>query len=106
MRAEKIQLAGRFLIDRTAADPLPLQIARQMAIAIRRGWLARGSRLPSTRVLASTLGVSRNTVIAAYDELAARGLTEGRRGASIRVAVAARRLSVTDPDGNAISLAS
>ena len=104
MRAEKIQLAGRFRIDRSAAEPLPIQIARQIELAIRRGWVAKGTKLPSTRVLAATLGVSRNTAIAAYDELKAMGLIAGRRGAGIRVAATGRRLSVKDPEGNLISV--
>ena len=79
-----------------------MQIARQMAVAIRRGWVARGAKLPSTRALASALGVSRNTTIAAYDELKAMGLIDGRRGAGIHVAATVRRLSVKDPDGNPI----
>src|SRR5688572_17834142 len=99
MRAEQIQLTGRFLIDRAAAEPLSMQIVRQLEVAIRRRWVARGAKLPSTRALATALGVSRNTVILAYEELNAKGLIEGRRGAGIHVAAVVRTLSVTDPDG-------
>lgn len=104
MRAEKIQLAGRFRIDRGAAEPLPTQVARQIAVAIRRGWVVRGARLPSTRAFARALGVSRNTVLAAYDELEARGLIVGRPGAGIHVAAAVRRKAIADPDGNEIAI--
>lgn len=100
MRAEKIQLAGRFLIRRGASEPLSAQIARQLVVAIRRGWLARGAKLPSTRAFAAALGVSRNTVITAYDELQSRGLIRGRRGAGVHVRASVRLLSVRDPDGN------
>jgi GntR family transcriptional regulator/MocR family aminotransferase len=41
--------------------------------AIRSGVLAPGARLPSTRALAADLGLSRGTVVAAYDQLAAEG---------------------------------
>ncbi|MGH6784947.1 MAG: PLP-dependent aminotransferase family protein, partial [Sphingomicrobium sp.] len=42
--------------------------------------LSVGSRMPSTRVLAQELNVSRNTIIAAYDELANEGLIASHFG--------------------------
>ena len=48
-------------LDRTSSSPLHLQVVRQIAHAIRNG-ASSGSRLPSSRVLARLLGVSRNTV--------------------------------------------
>lgn len=59
-----------------------LQIARALTAEIRRGRLRPGERLPGSRSLAESLGVHRNTVIAAYDELAAEGWihTEQARG--------------------------
>jgi DNA-binding GntR family transcriptional regulator len=71
-------------LDRASAVAVYRQLARQLADAIRRGALD-GARLPSTRVLAALLGVSRNTVLAAYDELAASDLIEARRGSGTRV---------------------
>lgn len=47
---------------------------------IRKGALARGDRLPSTRSLAQYLHVSRTTAQLAYDQLLAEGYIEGRRG--------------------------
>lgn len=44
-----------------------------------------GVRLPATRTLAQTLGVARNTVLAALDRLALDGLIECRRGSGCRV---------------------
>ena len=108
-------------LDRTAPSPLHRQIRRQMESAIRDG-VAEGLRLPSSRTLARLLGVSRNTVLTAYDELAADGLIAGRRGAAMFVATArkagavdlrrllrdaqypARTLSIGDADGNVIDL--
>lgn len=45
---------------------------------VRSGRVPRGSRLPPVRILEQTLGLSKNTAQAAYDELCARGLTETR----------------------------
>ncbi|HJR71220.1 MAG TPA: winged helix-turn-helix domain-containing protein [Gammaproteobacteria bacterium] len=76
-------------LDRASPIAVYRQLARQLADAIRRGALD-GVRLPSTRVLAPLLGVSRNTVLAAYDELAASGLIEARRGSGTCVPRQAR----------------
>ena len=55
------------------------QIARQLKAAIDGGALEAGRRLPSSRVYAQELGVSRATVETAYAELVAQGWLE-RRG--------------------------
>ncbi|WP_328602881.1 MocR-like pyridoxine biosynthesis transcription factor PdxR [Nocardia terrae] len=55
--------------------------------AIRGGRLAAGVRLPSSRVLATELGVARNTVADAYGQLVAEGWLEARQGSGTRVAV-------------------
>lgn len=60
-------------LDRDAALSLSAQLADALSRAIRTERLPSGYRLPGTRSLARTLGVSRNTVLAAYDELAAQG---------------------------------
>ncbi|CAB5705174.1 HTH-type transcriptional regulatory protein gabR [Delftia tsuruhatensis] len=53
------------------------------------GSLAVGARLPSTRALALDLGVSRSTVTAAYEQLAAEGYLETAPGSRARVAAGA-----------------
>lgn len=83
-------------LDRASSTPLHVQVARQIARAIRGG-APSGSRLPSTRVLARLLGVSRNTVLSAYDELVASGLVRGRRGAGMMVAARSQGLAQFDP---------
>jgi DNA-binding transcriptional regulator YhcF (GntR family) len=72
-------------LDRRACDPLQAQVYRWMRRAIWRGELPCGCVLPSTRALAKQLGVSRNTVLYAYETLAAEGLIGGRRGSGTRV---------------------
>ena len=72
-------------LDRASERALHLQLANQLRQAILDGLLVGGTQLPSTRSLAETLGVSRNVVLAAYDELFAEGYTETRRGSGTYV---------------------
>jgi len=55
--------------------------------AIRAGQLTRGSRLPSSRALASDLGISRGTVQEVYAQLAAEGWIRGKQGSGTVVAI-------------------
>lgn len=55
------------------------------------GRVAAGSRLPAERELAAGLGISRNTVTAAYAWLRERELVESRRGAGSRTRLPAGR---------------
>ncbi|RMV79913.1 Transcriptional regulator, GntR family [Pseudomonas caricapapayae] len=50
------------------------------------GRLSGGTRLPASRDLAKSLGISRNSVMRAYDQLYAEGFTEGRTGDGTYVA--------------------
>jgi GntR family transcriptional regulator/MocR family aminotransferase len=61
--------------------PLQRQAHRALRAAILDGRLPAGARLPATRVLARDLGVSRNTVLAAYEQLVAEGFAAARVGA-------------------------
>ena len=54
--------------------------------AIRTGRLAAGVRLPSTRVLAEDLGVSRSTIVSAYEQLSAEGFVASHHGQGTVVA--------------------
>ena len=62
------------------AGPLWRQVVEAVAWEIDIGRIASGMVLPATRVLARQLGVSRNTVQAAYDELSSLGYLRGRIG--------------------------
>jgi GntR family transcriptional regulator/MocR family aminotransferase len=66
------------------------RVYRALLGAVQDGRVRPGERLPPTRVLATSLGVSRNTVAAAYDRLAAEGFVEGRAGDGTFVTEAAR----------------
>jgi GntR family transcriptional regulator/MocR family aminotransferase len=54
--------------------------------AVRGGRLAPGVRLPSSRTLATDLGIARNTVADAYADLVAEGWLTARQGSGTRVA--------------------
>ena len=94
----------RLHLCRESAATLPRQIADQFRAAIMCGRLPVGARLPATRRLACTLGVSRNTVATAYDDLLADGLIEGRIGAGSYVVQGVRCIRFRDPEGNHLML--
>jgi GntR family transcriptional regulator / MocR family aminotransferase len=73
-------------LDRAAPEPLHRQLANGLRDAIRTGRLTPSTRLPSTRVLAADLGVSRRLVVDAYSQLAAEGFLLSRHGSGTRVA--------------------
>ncbi|MGW4351138.1 MocR-like pyridoxine biosynthesis transcription factor PdxR [Nocardia sp. NPDC004582] len=62
------------------------QLMSALRDAIRSGRLAPGTRLPPYRTLAADLHIARNTVAAAYAELAEEGWLTARQGSGTRVA--------------------
>ncbi len=79
-------ILGAVQIDRDASILLHHQIFSGMRDLILSGSLGSGVRLPSTRVMMQELGVSRNTVRQAYDQLIAEGYLYGRDGSGTFVA--------------------
>ncbi|MGB6207918.1 aminotransferase class I/II-fold pyridoxal phosphate-dependent enzyme, partial [Mycobacterium sp.] len=73
-------------LDRGRSEPLHRQLAEALRGAIRAGRIMPGSRVPSTRVLAADLGVSRRLVVDTYDQLAAEGFLVSKRGSGTLVA--------------------
>jgi GntR family transcriptional regulator/MocR family aminotransferase len=57
----------------------------QLRAAILEGRLRPGARLPATRDLASAYGLSRATIVTAFDQLKAEGYVEGRSGSGTYV---------------------
>jgi len=74
-------------IDKTSDVPMRLQISEQIAMSIARGVLKPGDTLKSTREEARRLGISRNTVSAAYQDLVGRLYVERHRGGKMIVRV-------------------
>ncbi|WP_206951601.1 MocR-like pyridoxine biosynthesis transcription factor PdxR [Trinickia acidisoli] len=82
-RAADIPTVGA--LDRAAGN-LSRQLAQALREAVRKGEVEPGDVLPSTRLLAASLHVSRGTVIDAYEQLIAEGFLETKAGAGTRVA--------------------
>ncbi len=67
-------------VDPASAEPIYLQLVRQVRAAIQGRSLAAGAKLPSHRELALSLLVNHLTVKRAFDELESEGLLTTRRG--------------------------
>ena len=77
---------------REASGPLYRRVYLALKVKIRAGGLGPATKVPSTRALARDLGVSRNTVMLAYEQLAAEGyLVSRHRGATSVAGVASPR---------------
>ncbi|MFT3803501.1 MAG: PLP-dependent aminotransferase family protein [Burkholderiaceae bacterium] len=85
------------LLDLPSASDvsLTIQLAQQLRLLIANGRLKSGHRLPSSRRLAARLGISRNTVTQAIEQLVAEGYLEVSR--SRRPVVAAGVSLLTGP---------
>ncbi len=98
------------ILDQNAAAPLYRQLYERLRGSILAGQLEAGTRLPSTRALASSLGVSRTTTALAYELLLLEGYIESKVGDGTWVARLqpeqlfqgsrnAQNLDVTAPSG-------
>jgi DNA-binding transcriptional MocR family regulator len=67
-----------FTLDRDDPTPLADQIEARLRALVESGRLPPGARLKSIRQLAADLAVSPNTVVVAYDRLAAAGIIDAR----------------------------
>ncbi|MFB0620382.1 PLP-dependent aminotransferase family protein [Streptomyces sp. AGS-58] len=84
-------------VDRTAGRPLRTQLEQALRDAIRTGRVTVGERLPSSRELARTLGLSRGLVQECYAQLLAEGYLVTRPGSATRVAAGTTATSVPAP---------
>ncbi|MHB1006385.1 MAG: MocR-like pyridoxine biosynthesis transcription factor PdxR [Chloroflexota bacterium] len=92
-------LAEQLLVTLRPGFPYHRQVYEQLRAGILQGRLRPGDRLPSTRDLASRLGLARNTVARAYEDLLAEGFLSGRVGSGTYVAaqLAERPPTTADP---------
>ncbi|WP_238232279.1 MocR-like pyridoxine biosynthesis transcription factor PdxR [Methylobacterium thuringiense] len=72
-------------LDPKSSKPLQAQVFDQIREIILDGQLKAGMALPPSRLLAERLRVSRNTVIIAYERLAAEGYVKARGTAGLFV---------------------
>ena len=86
MPQSRVSLRERIPLDPASPVSRYRQIAQWVRRAILDGQLQPGQRLPSTRTLASELGVSRNTASSAYEYLHAEGYLERTVGSGTKVA--------------------
>lgn len=84
-------------VKRDSDLPPYLQLARAVVADIHRGRLRPGDQLPGSRRLAVTVGVHRNTVLAALSELAVEGWVESlpRRGVFISNSILPHHIRVS-----------
>ncbi len=73
-------------VELDGQGPRYAQLIRALKAAILDARLAAGARLPASRTLARELDLSRNTVLAAYEQLQAEGFLLGRVGSGSYVA--------------------
>jgi GntR family transcriptional regulator/MocR family aminotransferase len=125
MERANLHLEGTtFELDPDSRRPLYLQLRDRLRRSILDHSVPAGAKLPSTRSLAKSLAVSRNTVLNAYEALASEGLVTGATGSGTRVAAPVRRprldirrvlreshfptdpVPLSDPDGNPLLILS
>jgi len=75
------------------SGPLHRRLFLALSQQILSSDFQNGDRLPSTRALAKALGISRNTVVSAYDKLAEDGYTISKVGSGTHVALTLTRMS-------------
>jgi GntR family transcriptional regulator/MocR family aminotransferase len=79
--------------DRGSGENLAVQLTRRLRDAIQRGMIRSGTRLLGSRQLAKRLGLGRNTVALAFEQLVAEGYLDARGGAGTFVAAVGARPS-------------
>lgn len=103
-----VLLLRRYAREETAKWSTQKVLHSALKSAIQDGTLAAGTRLLATRVLAQELGIARNTVVYAYEQLISEGyLSTDRRGSVVNsMAVFAKQLqSIVPPTPTSSNLA-
>ena len=75
----------RLWLSREQTIPMREQLSTQLLLGIVSGQIGAREKLPSVRELARRLQIHANTVSAAYQDLAARGWVEQRKGSGVYV---------------------
>ena len=85
-------------INRKDKTPVFIQITDQIKHMLHTGQLTDGYMLPSERVLAAELGVHRNTVTRAYNELKSEGLLTSAQGSCCRISFRGSQTGAADTE--------
>ncbi len=96
--AKDTQWAQLFELPDQPALPLQARLRSAVVREVLGGRLVAGAALPSSRDLAELIGVSRNTVTAAYQQLVDEGFLEARPRSGIFVASGARQPTAVNAD--------
>ena len=73
-----------FTLERKSRVPMFVQLCDGIRRRISSGDVMQGYRMPASRSLAMEMGISRTTVVSAYEQLVAEGYLEGRPGLNRR----------------------
>ena len=87
-KRKAIALLATLALDHASSTPLYQQLYEELRRAMLTEQCPAGTKLPSTRLLASELGISRNTVLNAFEQLMAEGYLETQHGSGTFVAQA------------------
>jgi GntR family transcriptional regulator / MocR family aminotransferase len=100
MPRTRTRFPTELLVEVRKDDPLPLhqQLEQELRGAIRGGRVMPDTALPSTRVLAEQLSLSRGVVVEAYEQLVAEGYLTSLPGGATRVAT---RAAIAGPEPQA-----
>ncbi|MEM5437588.1 PLP-dependent aminotransferase family protein [Paraburkholderia diazotrophica] len=93
-------------LDRGNGQPVYRQLHRLLQQAILTRELPAGSKVPSSRLLASELGIARNTVTQVYEQLALEGYVSSATGRGTFVADTSPDEIVGSPDAQAMPMRS
>lgn len=88
-------------IDKNSNISLYEQLYSELKKAIISGELPAGSRLPSTRSLASQYSISRNTVVTAYNQLYVEGFVTSRPGSGFYIEQIPEAIEITSKNSPA-----
>src|SRR5215475_11202466 len=72
-------------LDKNSEHPLHQQLYHELRHSILNGRLSAGQRIPSTRMLSKSLGVSRATVTLTYAQLISEGYLQTTLGSGTSV---------------------
>ena len=89
MRTNRTTSAPELLLrlERGRGVSLRAQLEQELRTAVRTGRLVAGAEMPSSRLLAAELGLSRGLVVEAYEQLLAEGYLTARQGSATVVAL-------------------